>query len=101
VPGGPVDYDSTLVGLIAVEARASVRGQLEDLCGADGCGVEVVLEGTGECTRSIGPDPVPRGGTVTVTARPCNEPETTDEETTGETTGDTTGDITDEPVPTT
>lgn len=102
VPGGPVTYDSTyLIGADALEVRKTIRQQLADLCGEGSCGIDVEVVGGRECTAGIGPNPAPRGGTVTITTKPCHRPEETTDETTTETTGDTTGETTDEPVPTT
>jgi hypothetical protein len=44
---------------------------LETECGANRCGVAVVVQKGGECAVSIGPDPVPPGETVTIVTGDC------------------------------
>ncbi|OXM72945.1 MULTISPECIES: hypothetical protein [Amycolatopsis] len=87
VPGSPIDYDSTVRAAGPTSAQGAILRQLAQFCGPDRCGVRVRIVGSGDCATDISPDPVYPGGTITITAAPC---EATDETTTEESTSDTT-----------
>ncbi|MEV7549006.1 hypothetical protein AB0N89_05210 [Amycolatopsis sp. NPDC089917] len=79
VPGSPIKYNSDLLGTDPDTAQSAIQQNLDDLCGTPRrCGVSVVIKGKGHCVRSIGPNPVYPGKTITVQARLC-ETETTEE----------------------
>ncbi|WP_328616722.1 hypothetical protein OHS18_09715 [Amycolatopsis sp. NBC_00355] len=94
VPGSPIDYDSTLALASPAAAKESILDEVGRLCDG-GCGIEVVIRGSGECSPEIGPDPVARGGTITIVAGPCpgppTEPSTSDEPSAAGTSTTTTG----------
>jgi len=81
VPGSPIRYNSDLLGTDPATAKNAIEQNLERLCKSPRrCGVSVVIadEEAGNCIRSIGPNPVYPGKTITVRARAC-ETETTEE----------------------
>ncbi|OXM49452.1 hypothetical protein [Amycolatopsis alba] len=72
VPGSPIKYNSDLLGTDPDTAERAIGQNLEDLCkSARRCGVSIVTTGKGHCIRSIGPNPVRPGGTITIQARLC------------------------------
>ncbi|MFJ8916461.1 hypothetical protein [Amycolatopsis sp. NPDC102389] len=79
VPGSPIAYNSDLLGTDPATAKDAIEQNLERLCKSPRrCGVSVAIVGAGNCIRSIGPNPVAPGKTITIRARAC-ETETTDE----------------------
>ncbi|AIG77691.1 Conserved putative secreted protein [Amycolatopsis japonica] len=79
VPGSPIRYNSDLLGTDPATAKDAIEQNLERLCKSSRrCGVSVVVVGEGNCIRSIGPNPVYPGKTITIRARAC-ETETTEE----------------------
>ncbi|WP_229874425.1 hypothetical protein [Amycolatopsis deserti] len=93
VPGSPINYDSTVRAAGPTSAQGAILRELAEFCGPDRCGVRVRIVGSGECVPDISPDPVYPGGTITITAAPC---ETTDETTTEESSSErSTPDTTD------
>ncbi|MFC3455283.1 hypothetical protein [Amycolatopsis speibonae] len=79
VPGSPIKYNSDLLGTDPDTAEKAIGQNLEDLCKSPRrCGVSIVTAGKGHCIRSIGPNPVYPGKTITIQARLC-ETETTEE----------------------
>ncbi|WP_431924432.1 hypothetical protein [Amycolatopsis tucumanensis] len=97
VPGSPINYDSTVRAAGPTSAQGAILRELAEFCGPDRCGVRVRIVGSGDCATDISPDPVYPGGTITITAKPCETTEeTTTEESTEESsseqsTSDTTG----------
>ncbi|WP_181775271.1 hypothetical protein [Amycolatopsis pittospori] len=83
VPGSPIVYDHTRLGASPPIAKSDIEGDIRKACGADLCGVKVVITGSGECVSSITRSPVEPGGTVTIKAVEC-KPEVTEETTTSE-----------------
>jgi hypothetical protein len=83
VPGSPIVYDHTRLGASPPIAKSDIEGDIRKACGADLCGVKVVITGAGECISSITHSPVKPGGTVTIKAVEC-KPEVTEETTTSE-----------------
>lgn len=78
VPGSPIDYDSTLLhapGITLDGVKSSIEGDLESKCETNRCGIKVVIQGSGKCAVSIGPDPVSPGQTVTIVAGECSSGE--------------------------
>ncbi|AIJ22258.1 hypothetical protein [Amycolatopsis methanolica] len=91
VPGSPINYDSTVRAAGPTSAQGAILRELAEFCGPDRCGVRVRIVGSGECVPDISPDPVYPGGTITITAAPC---ETTDETTTEESTSEESTSVT-------
>lgn len=74
VPGSPIRYNSDLLGTDPETAKGAIEQNLERLCASSRrCGVSVVIadEEAGNCIRSIGPNPVRPGKTITIRARAC------------------------------
>ncbi|MFI7116148.1 hypothetical protein [Amycolatopsis sp. NPDC049868] len=79
VPGSPIKYNSDLLGTDPTTAKGAIEQNLERLCKSSRrCGVSVTIVGEGNCIRSIGPNPVRPGKTITIRARTC-ETETTEQ----------------------
>ncbi|RSN34384.1 hypothetical protein DL990_11965 [Amycolatopsis sp. WAC 01416] len=81
VPGSPIRYNSDLLGTDPTTAKNAIEQNLADLCKSPRrCGVSVVIAdaSAGDCIRSIGPNPVHPGKTITIRARSCTT-ETTEE----------------------
>lgn len=83
VPGSPISYDHTRLGASPGIAQSDIRGDIKKVCGANLCGVKVLVTGEGDCISSITESPVKPGGTVKIQAVPC-KPEVTEEATTSE-----------------
>lgn len=82
VPGSPIKYNSDLLDTDPATAKNAIEQELADLCKSRRrCGVSVVIAGKGDCIRSIGPNPVYPGKTITIRARAC-ETETTEQSST-------------------
>ncbi|MDQ0376050.1 hypothetical protein [Amycolatopsis thermophila] len=73
VPGSPIDYDSTVRVAGPESAQRAIRNELARICGPGRCGVTVRIVGSGKCVPDISPDPVRPGGTITITAGPCDQ----------------------------
>ncbi|RSN62615.1 hypothetical protein DMH01_08085 [Amycolatopsis sp. WAC 04182] len=72
VPGSPIRYNSDLLGTDPATAKSAIEQNLERLCESSRrCGVSVVIAGEGNCIRSIRPNPVNPGKTITIQARAC------------------------------
>ncbi|MFD6069839.1 MULTISPECIES: hypothetical protein [Amycolatopsis] len=79
VPGSPIRYNSDLLGADPDTAKSAIEQDLERLCKSSRrCGVSVVIAGEGDCIRSIRPNPVNPGRTITIQAKACAT-ETTEE----------------------
>ncbi len=83
VPGSPIKDDHTRLGATPGTAKSGIEDDIRQVCGANLCGVRVVITGSGECVGFITHSPVKRGGTVEVKAVGCT-PEVTEETTTSE-----------------
>ncbi|RSN11293.1 hypothetical protein DMC63_29755 [Streptomyces sp. WAC 05977] len=95
VPGSPIKYNSDLLGTDPATAKDAIEQNLERLCASSRrCGVSVVIadKAAGNCIRSIGPNPVRPGRTITIRARACETessapPSKSESEQPSETTG--------------
>ncbi|PSL57745.1 hypothetical protein B0I31_102724 [Saccharothrix carnea] len=77
VPGSPIDYNATYVGQPLDLAKGFLEAELKRVCANDPgemCGITIktVSPRPGDnCFVGAGPDPVPRGGTITIEGGPC------------------------------
>lgn len=68
MPGSPIRYDPSRLAQGPEEKKRTIEDQLREQCGPSRCHIEVVtkLRGSTGCISEISPNPVDRGGTVTI-----------------------------------
>lgn len=94
VPGSPIRYNSDLLGTDPITAKGAIEQNLERLCESPRrCGISVLIadKEAGNCIRSIGPNPVRPGKTITIRARACETESPAPSESESEQPSETTG----------
>ena len=76
VPGSPIKYNATYFGLPVDTAKGLIEDELKRACGDDpaylcGIRIETVPRSADHCFVGARPQPVPRGGTITIEGKPC------------------------------